>query len=232
MVSEIMIAAKGGILRGLQMEYLTLPPPNVAKDPNSTGYLTDNDKEDILILVTNVVPRARHWAPVERMMNDGGLIWAPDLATLVMGLHDDLGRQLTRFATKPSEGDYGASVRVMYSYLSTISILLVRAAGVASDKEIESMAWSTPIRVHIRQRLRLSLGNAMASVIEATWLKPERFRPRACRENWGRWKLKLKVVAKAPFVSNQSVLANDILEILQRPHLAGTHGDSSSGSKS
>ncbi|KAH8714608.1 hypothetical protein BGZ61DRAFT_574593 [Ilyonectria robusta] len=97
MVSEIMSASKSGRLNEVPTQYLTLPLPDDFK-PDSADCLTDSDREDILMLVTSVVPRARHWAAVERMMNDETPVRRSDVATLVMDVNDDLGEQLFRFA--------------------------------------------------------------------------------------------------------------------------------------
>ncbi|KAH6999557.1 hypothetical protein EDB80DRAFT_812622 [Ilyonectria destructans] len=218
MVSEIMSASKSGRLKGIQMQYLTLPLPDDFQ-PGSANYLTDSDREDILMLVTNVLPRSRHWAAVERMMNDETPIRTSDVATLVMDVDDDLGKQLRRFANAASMSDRWGWLSFAGEHLRGLSRLLIRAAGVTSDEEVERRWMGRSIPPHLRQRLELNLGTTLASAINNLWRETEFDLSFYYDTEWFTIKPRLEIIAKMPFVRNQAALGKDIMNILERPHL-------------
>ncbi|KAH6977407.1 hypothetical protein BKA56DRAFT_617640 [Ilyonectria sp. MPI-CAGE-AT-0026] len=217
MVAEIMSASRQGRLQNLTMQYLTLPPPD-ANSFKTGGYLTFRDKEDILMLVSNVIPRAQHWAPLERMMNSCYFPHATDVAALVMEVHKDLKEGLLQFITITREGYSFPDPDDMKAYLSKIPDLLIQASA-ASPNDISSLTSLTrPMIRHFRQRLGHKTGRIIADVIITAWkganvkaAKPESF--------WNSFRRRLEVVAKTSFVRSQVVLGDDIMKILERPHL-------------
>lgn len=219
MVAEIMSASRQGRLQTLTMQYLTLPPPDT--NPFKTvGYLTAFDKEDILMLVCNSVPRAQHWAPLERMMNGSWFPHATDVAALVMEEHKGLKEGLLQFITVTREGYSFRNTDDIKAYLSQIPDLLIQASA-ATPSDISGLTSQTASTIrHFRQRLSQKTGRILADVIITAWKaanvkgylkKPEVF--------WNKFRLKLEVVAKTSFVRSQAVLGDDIMKILERPHL-------------
>lgn len=218
MVSEIMSASRQGRLQKLTMQYLTLPPPD--KPFSRAGYLTARDKEDIMVLVSNVVPRAQHWAPLERMMSGRCYPHATDAAALVMEVHKDLGEGLIRFITVTREDYSFPNPDDIEAYLSQIPNLLIQASA-ASPNDISNFTSRIgPMSPHFQQRLGRKTGKTIADVIVTAWraanLKVYLGAPRVF---WNTFRPRLEVVAKTPFVRSQAVLGDDILEILERPHL-------------
>ncbi|KAF7538022.1 hypothetical protein G7Z17_g12713 [Cylindrodendrum hubeiense] len=219
MVSEVMITSKQGRLQGLSMKYLTLPSPEVVDNSKAAGYLTDKDKDDILLLITSMMPRAQHWAAVERMVDGPHHLRATDMAALVTEAEGYMRIELARFATVTREDYSFSNPEEIKSLIRGIPRLLIQAYGITSDLAVEYMVQVDEMTPHIRQQLSHKMGRTIVDIIDVTWKGIAGHDAKQTRAFWDALRPRLEVVANTPLVCCQSVLGDKIKKILQRPHL-------------